>query len=64
MPVCARKQTNGPPGADWAFLQPAATAAMHCHLKGWGAPTPPPPPPPPFLLFANTKPFLKMDCAN
>ena len=30
-PVCARKQTNGPPGIDQGFfLQAAAMAAMHC----------------------------------
>ena len=27
----ARKQTNGPPGTDQAFLQLAATSAMCCH---------------------------------
>ena len=60
MPVCARKQTNGPPGADWAFLQPAATAAMHyLSPKGVGCTYPLL-----FLPFASTKPFLKMNCAN
>ena len=33
-----------------AFLQPAATAAMHCHPEGC---THPPPPVPPFLLAQN-----------
>ena len=92
-PVCARKQTNGPPGIDqgfstgscnrrhalsarvptrWkerflhpfvqesrqmahpaltkAFLQAAATAAMHCQPERC---THPPPPVPPFLLAQN-----------
>ena len=45
-PVCAKNQTNGPPVLTRAFLQPAATAAMHCHPQGC---THPPPPLPPFL---------------
>ena len=49
-PVYARKWTNSPPGADQGFLQPAATAAMHCHPEGC---THPPPLVPPFLLVQN-----------
>ena len=44
MPVCARKQKTR------AFLQPAATAAMHCHTPG---DTRLPLPVPPFLLVQN-----------
>ena len=47
MPICSRKQTNVPPGNDHSFLQPTATAAMHCHPEGCTHP------PPPFLLAQN-----------
>ena len=50
-PVCARRQTNGPPAAlTGAFLQAAATAAMHCQPERC---THPRPPVPPFLLAQN-----------
>ena len=44
-PICARKQTNGPPGIDHrAFLQVATMAAMHGQPEQFTHPPPPVPP--------------------
>ena len=51
MPVCARKQKMAHPVLKYAFLEPAATAAMHCHPAG----EPP---------SAGAEPIFKMDCAD
>ena len=50
-PVCARKQKMAHPVLKYAFLEPAATAAMHCHPAG----EPP---------SAGAEPIFKMDCAD
>ena len=50
MSVCARKQTNGPPGVNQGFSTASCTTAMHCQPEGS---TDPPPPVPPFLLAQN-----------
>ena len=50
MPVCARKQINGPPGIDQGFSTGSCDACMHCHPERC---THTPPPVPPFLLVQN-----------
>ena len=54
IPVCARKQKNGPPSA--AFLHPVATATMHCHPEGCTHP----PPSVPFFPLAQNLPSKRI----
>ena len=64
MPVCARKQTNGPPVIGQGFsLQETATAIMHCQAEQCTHPPPPVSLPCP-TLSANAEPIFKTDCAN
>ena len=59
MPVCARKQTNGPPGADQGFSTASCNSLHALSPIGVHPPTSPYP-----TLFASAEPIFKTDCAN
>ena len=59
MPICARKQTNGPPGTDQGFSTTSYNSRHALSPIGVHPPTSPYP-----ILSASAEPIFKMDCAN
>ena len=59
MPVCARKQTNGPPGIDQGFSTGSCNRRHALSARAVHPPTSPCP-----TLSASAEPIFKTDCAK